>query len=604
LQIHIFSGFWFPNAAVVDSAIVAGSNLGVIKVALGKHQRMAEGKGTAHCDVVVVGAGLGGLYMLHRLRALGLSVKVVEAGSDVGGTWFWNRYPGCRCDVESMEYSYSFSDPLQQEWKWPERYGTQPEILRYINHVADRFDLRRDIRFNTRVVSAIFDDADNQWTVTTDQGDVVSASFCIMATGNLSTPKVPEFKGLASFEGGWYHTGLWPAEGVDFAGQRVAVIGTGSSGVQMIPHIAQQAKHLYVFQRTANFSLPARNAPLDPEKERVHKAEYPERRRAAYDTPFGIAGYPPPVQKALEALPAERQQAYEEKWAAGGNISFLFAYTDLLLDKAANDTASEFVREKIRQTVKDPAVAELLSPKDHPIGTKRLILDTNYYETYNRDNVTLVDARSDPIEKITPTGIRTREHEYAVDSIAFATGYDAMTGAMLDIDIRTTAGLGLRDNLDLRDKWSAGPKTYLGLMVAGFPNLFMITGPGSPGVKSQMILSIEQHADWITNCIKQLRSHGFMRIEADERAEEKWVEHVNDVADATLYPLANSWYMGANIPGKPRIFMPYVGGVAAYKKKCDEVVANGYQGFTMSRAGIAVEDVAASAQAGAEVMRK
>ena len=549
-------------------------------MSVAEHQRKAEGTGAASFDVVVVGAGLGGLYALHRLRALGLTVKVYEAGSDVGGTWFWNRYPGCRCDVESMEYSYSVSNELQQEWKWPERYGTQPEILRYINHVADRFDLRRDIQFNCRVASAVFDDAVNQWSVTTDRGEVVSSTFCVMATGNLSTPRVPAFNGLESFEGDWYHTGLWPHEGVDFSGQRVAVVGTGSSGVQMIPHIAEQAKHLYVFQRTANFSLPACNAPLDPEKERQHKAEYPERRRAAYDTPFGIAGYPPPVRKALEATPEERQQAYEEKWATGGNISFLYAFTDLLLDKSANDTASEFVREKIRQAVRDPAVAELLSPKDHPIGTKRLILDTNYYETYNRDNVTLVDARSDPIEQITPAGVRTRAREYAVDSIAFATGYDAMTGAMLEIDIRTSTGAYLRE------KWSAGPRTYLGIMVAAFPNLFMITGPGSPGVKSQMILSIEQHVDWITDCIKHLRSRGLARIEADEQAEKTWVEHVNEVADATLYPLANSWYMGANIPGKPRIFMPYVGGVAAYKKKCDEVAANGYQGFTMTGATV------------------
>ncbi len=538
--------------------------------------------------MVVVGAGLGGLYALHRLRALGLTVKVFEAGGDVGGTWFWNRYPGCRCDVESMEYSYSFSNELQQEWKWPERYGTQPEILRYINHVAERFDLRRDIEFNCRVVSAFFDDAINQWSVTTERGDVVAATFCIMATGNLSTPRVPEFNGLGSFESDWYHTGLWPHEGVDFSGQRVAVVGTGSSGVQMIPHIAEQAKHLYVFQRTANFSLPACNAPLDPEKERQHKADYPERRRAAYDTPFGIAGYPPPVRKALEATPEERQQAYEEKWATGGNISFLYAFTDLLLDKSANDTAAEFVREKIRRTVRDPAVAELLSPKDHPIGTKRLILDTNYYETYNRDNVTLVDARSDPIEQITPAGVRTRAREYAVDSIAFATGYDAMTGAMLEIDIRTSSGA------NLREKWSASPRTYMGIMVAAFPNLFMITGPGSPGVKSQMILSIEQHVDWITDCIKQLRSRSLSRVEADEQAEKAWIEHVNEVAGATLYPLANSWYMGANIPGKPRIFMPYVGGVAAYKNKCDEVVADGYQGFLMTSGAVNVTGDGAS----------
>jgi cyclohexanone monooxygenase len=560
-----------------------------------KPEIKAKAERTSQCDAVVVGAGLGGLYMLHRLRALGLRVQVFEAGGGIGGTWFWNRYPGCRCDIESMEYSYSFSDELQQEWKWPERYGTQPEILRYINHVADRFDLRRDIQFNTRVVSALFDNAANQWTLKTDQGDVVRAQFCIMASGNLLTPRVPEFKGLDAFEGNWYHSGLWPAEGVDFSGQRVGVIGTGSSGVQMIPHIAKQAQHLYVFQRTANYSLPARNAPLDPEKERSHKAEYSARRQAALDTSFGIAGYPPPVKTALEASPDERRRTYEAKWAEGGSISFLFSYTDLLVNKAANDTASEFVREKIRQIVRDPAVAELLAPKDHPIGTKRLCLDTNYYEIYNRDNVTLVDVRGAPIEEITPKGLRTRDREYVLDSIVFATGFDAMTGAMLNIDIRTRSGAMLEE------KWSAGPKTYLGLMVAGFPNLFMITGPQSPGVKSQMILSIEQHANWIADCLTHLRSRGFARIEANAQSESKWVEHVNEVADGTLYPLANSWYVGANIPGKPRIFMPYVGGFAAYKKKCDEVVANGYEGFTMTRGEVAGRSADMRERIGTEV---
>ena len=528
-------------------------------------------------DAVVVGGGLAGLYALHRLRGLGLSVRAYEAGSGVGGTWFWNRYPGARCDIESMEYSYSFSNDLQQEWKWPERYGTQPEILRYINHVADRFDLRRDVQLNTRVVSAIFDAATNRWTVATDKGEIVCAPFCIMAAGNLSTPRVPEFKGLRRFKGKWYHSGLWPAEGVDFTAQRVGVIGTGSSGVQMIPHIARQAKHLHVFQRTANFSLPARNAPLDPQTEREHKASYPERRRAAYDTPFGIAGYPPPPKSALAASPEERQRLYEAKWAQGGSISFLYAFTDLLVNKQANDTASEFVREKIRGMVRDPAVAELLAPKDHPIGTKRLCLDTNYYETYNRDNVTLVDARKTPIEEITPTGLRTRDAEYTFDSIAFATGFDAMTGALREIDVRGTGGVALAD------KWSAGPRTYLGLMVSGFPNMFVITGPGSPGVKSQMILAIEQHTDWIVDCLKHLRERGFGRIEATPDSETKWVEHVNEVADATLYPLANSWYVGANIPGKPRVFMPYVGGVAAYTRKCTEVARNGYEGFALTR---------------------
>ena len=532
-------------------------------------------------DAIVVGAGVGGLYAIHRLRNLGLKVRAFEAGSGVGGTWYWNRYPGCRCDVESMEYSYSFSNELQQEWHWPERYGTQPEILRYINHVADRFDLRRDIEFNTRVKEAVFDNNTNTWTVTTDKGAPATARFCIMATGNLSTPRTPNYPGLESFKGEWYHTGLWPHEGVDFTGLRVGVIGTGSSGVQSIPIIAKQAKHLFVFQRTANFSLPARNAPMDTDKESAHKAHYPERRRAAFDTPFGIAGYPPPVKSAVDASEEERQRLYEAKWAEGGSISFLYSFTDLLLDKASNETASEFVRRKIRATVKVPKTAELLCPNDHPIGTKRLILDTDYYETYNRDNVTLVDIRSNPIKEITPTGLRTSDADYPLDAIVFATGFDAMTGAMKEIDIHTDAGMSIRD------KWEHGPRTYLGIMIAGFPNLFMITGPQSPGVKSQMILACEQHVDWIADCMEYLRAHGYSRIEAEEDAEDAWVQHNNEVADRTLYPLANSWYVGANIPGKPRVFMPYVGGVTAYRKKCDEVAAKGYEGF---RFGVCVAE--------------
>jgi cyclohexanone monooxygenase len=526
-------------------------------------------------DAIVVGAGVGGLYAVHRLRKLGLKVRAFEAGSGVGGTWYWNRYPGCRCDVESMEYSYSFSDELQQEWHWPERYGTQPEILRYINHVADRFDLRRDFEFHTRVKQAVFDNNTNTWTVTTDKGTSASARFCVMATGNLSTPRTPNYPGLENFKGQWYHTGLWPHAGVDFTGLRVGVIGTGSSGVQSIPIIAKQAKHLYVFQRTANFSLPARNAPMDRDKESAHKAHYPERRRAAFDTPFGIAGYPAPVKSALDATEEERRRAYEAKWAEGGSISFLYSYTDLLINKGSNETASEFVRRKIRATVKDPRTAELLCPNDHPIGTKRLILDTEYYETYNRDNVTLVDIRSKRIKEITPTGLSTADTDYALDAIVFATGFDAMTGAMKEIDIHTDAGASINQ------KWEHGPRTYLGIMIAGFPNLFMITGPQSPGVKSQMILACEQHVDWIADCMQYLRGHGFSRIEAEQDAEDAWVQHNNEVADRTLYPLANSWYVGANIPGKHRVFMPYVGGVTAYKKKCDEIAASGYEGFRM-----------------------
>ena len=525
-------------------------------------------------DAVIVGAGFAGLYMLHRLRGLGLSARVYEAGDGIGGTWYWNRYPGARCDVESMDYSYSFSDELQQEWQWTERYASQPEILRYINHVAERFDLRRDVQLSTRVTAAVFDEATHRWAVSTDRGDRVSAQFCVMATGCLSAAQVPDFKGLETFEGAWYHTGNWPHEGVDFTGQRVGVIGTGSSAIQSIPLIARQAAHLFVFQRTPNFSIPARNAPLDPEYERRWKANYAEHRRQARESRVGFV-----VERndlsALEVSAEERLREYESRWSRGG-LGFNATFADLLTSKDANDTAAEFFRAKIRAAVRDPAVAETLSPRHYPVGTKRLCVDTDYYDTFNRDNVTLIDLRTAPIEAITPTGLRTRDEAYALDSLVFATGFDAMTGALLSIDIRGRAGQ------TLRHKWAEGPRTYLGLAVAGFPNLFAITGPGSPSVLSNMIVSIEQHVDWIADCLVYLREHDRTAIEATVAAEDTWVAHVNEVGNATLYPLANSWYMGANIPGKPRIFMPYIGGVGVYRQFCDDVAAKGYEGFALT----------------------
>jgi cyclohexanone monooxygenase len=512
--------------------------------------------------------------MLHRLRGLGRSVQVFEAGDGVGGTWYWNRYPGARCDVESMDYSYSFSDELQQEWRWTERYAPQPEILRYVNHVADRFDLRRDIRLSTRVTAAVFDEAARRWTISTDRGDRVSAQFCIMATGCLSDAQVPEFDGLDTFEGRWYHTGRWPHEGVDFTGTRVGVIGTGSSAIQSIPIIARQATHLFVFQRTPNYSVPARNAPLDPDYERRVKANYADFRRQARESRVGFV-----VERhealALEVSPEERTREYEKRWTRGG-LGFSATFVDLLTDQAANDTAAEFFRAKIRSIVRDPAVAELLTPRDYPLGTKRLCVDTDYYATFNRDNVTLVDVRRSPIQAITPHGLRTRDEEYEVDSLVFATGFDAMTGALLGIDIRGRGGR------TLSDKWAGGPRQYLGLAIAGFPNLFTITGPGSPSVLSNMIVSIEQHVDWIADCLTWLGPQGHAVIEATAAAEDAWVEHVNQVGDATLYPRANSWYVGANIPGKPRVFMPYIGGVGVYRKLCDDVAAKGYEGFAVA----------------------
>ena len=525
-------------------------------------------------DAVVVGAGFAGLYMLHRLRGLGFSTRVFEAGKGIGGTWYWNRYPGARCDVESMEYSYSFSEELEQEWSWTERYATQPEILRYVDHVADRFDLRRDIQLETRVTSAVFDEASGRWQVRTDRGDHVSARFCIMATGCLSTTQEPPFPGVDAFEGRWYHTGHWPHEGVDFTGLRVGVIGTGSSAIQSIPIIAAQASHLYVFQRTPNFSVPALNAPLDPAFIRQFKARYREHRHTARWSRNGLI-LERNDRSALEVTPEERRRQYEDRWTRGG-LGFAASFADLLTNKAANDTAVEFFHEQIHGIVRDPKIAALLSPRDYPAGTKRMCVDTDYYATFNRENVTLVDVRTSPVEAITPRGIRTRDAEYAVDRIVFAIGFDAMTGTLLAIDIRGRGGR------PLREKWAEGPRTYLGLSVAGFPNLFMITGPGSPSVLSNMIVSIEQHVDWIADCLVHLRDRGLSTIEATVAGEDAWVSHVSEVGHSTLYPLANSWYMGANIPGKPRVFLPYIGGVGAYRRKCDEVAARGYAGFTLS----------------------
>jgi cyclohexanone monooxygenase len=525
-------------------------------------------------DAVVVGAGFAGLYMLYRLRRLGLSTRVFEAGDGIGGTWYWNRYPGARCDVESMDYSYSFSDELQQEWRWTERYASQPEILRYIGHVADRFDLRRDIQLSTRVSEAAFDEAADRWTIRTDRGDEVSARFCIMATGCLSTPQRPPFAGLDSFAGKWYQTSNWPHEGVDFSGQRVAVIGTGSSAIQSIPLIAREAAHLFVFQRTPNFSIPAHNGPLDPAYEREVKSNYAGFRQRARDSRIGFV-VPLNNCSALSLSDEERREEYEARWRRGG-LGFGFSFTDLLTDERANETAAEFFRDKIRATVRDPKAAEMLAPRDYPIGTKRVCVDTNYYATFNRDNVTLVNLRETSIEAVTPLGLRTSNAEYPLDAIVFAIGFDAMTGALLNIDIRGRSGERLQQ------KWAEGPRTYLGLAIAGFPNLFAITGPGSPSVLSNMIVSIEQHVDWIADCIAYLRQRGCQCVEATPEAEEAWVAHVNEVGNTTLYPRANSWYTGANIPGKPRIFMPYIGGVGTYRQKCDEVAANGYQGFSIT----------------------
>jgi cyclohexanone monooxygenase len=528
-------------------------------------------------DVVVVGAGFAGMYMLHRLRGLGFSVRVYEQGGDVGGTWYWNRYPGARCDVESMQYSYSFSDELQQEWDWSERYAPQPEILKYANHVADRFRLRSDIQLNTRVDRAVFDESANRWDVVTSDGNRVNAKHVVLATGCLSNARMPDIKGLSDFKGKVYHTGHWPHEAVDFTGLRVGVIGTGSSSIQSVPVIAGQASRLTVFQRTPNFSIPARNAALTPEEREAFRARYPEIRRFAREEARNGIYTDMPDRGALDDGNNERRSKYEARWARGG-LTFMSVYNNLAIDKAANDTAADFVREKIAEIVEDPETAKLLQPNNHPIGSKRICIDTDYFTTFNRSNVKLVDIRSGPIEQITANAVRAGGKDYEIDALVLATGFDAMTGSVAKIDIRG------RNGQTLNQKWAEGPKTYLGLMSAGFPNLFIITGPGSPSVLSNMIVSIEQHVDWIADCLAYMRDSGLAAMEARKEAEEKWVAHVNEVAHTTLYPQANSWYMGANIPGKPQIFMPYIGGVGAYRQICNEVAAKGYEGFAMEAA--------------------
>lgn len=528
-------------------------------------------------DVVVVGAGFAGMYMLHRLRQQGLSARVYEQGGDVGGTWYWNRYPGARCDVESMQYSYSFDEELQQEWEWSERYAPQPEILKYASHVADRFNLRGDIQFDTRVDRAEFDENANRWSVTTSDGRTVAARHVVLATGCLSNAKMPDIKGLGDFRGEVYHTGHWPHEPVDFTGLRVGVIGTGSSGIQSVPVIAEQASHLTVFQRTANFSIPARNAALTPEEREAFRSNYPEIRRIAREEMRNGIVQEVPDRGALDDGENERHARFESRWAKGG-LTFMGVYNNLVFDKAANDTAADFVRDKIADIVEDPQTARLLQPNDHPIGSKRICIDTDYFATFNRPNVTLVDIKSDPIQQILPHAVRTAAREIEVDALVLATGFDAMTGSVAKIDIRG------RNGQTLNQKWAEGPKTYLGLMSAGFPNLFIITGPGSPSVLSNMIVSIEQHVDWITDCIAWMRDRDLVAIEASGHAEDKWVAHVNEVAHTTLYPQANSWYMGANVPGKPQIFMPYIGGVGLYRQICNDVAAKGYEGFAMTAA--------------------
>ena len=523
-----------------------------------------------HVDAVVVGAGFGGLYSLYKLRGQGLSVQLFERGSDVGGTWFWNRYPGARCDVQSVYYSYSFDKELEQEWEWSEKYATQPEILKYLSHVADRFDLRPNIALNSSVVSAEYDAGTATWTVTTDAGEQVRSKYLVMATGALSAGRLPDIEGLDSFNGETYHTGSWPQSTVNFTGKRVGVLGTGSSGIQAIPLIAREAEQLTVFQRTPSFSLPAHNEPLDPGWVKQVKATYAELREQSRLSP---AGQPlrMPTQSALEVPADDRNRRYEEAWQEGGP-TIQTSFMDLMISPEANETAAAFVRAKIDELVQDPATAERLKPKEFPLGSKRVCVDSDYYVTFNRENVTLKDVKSDPIVRITPAGVRTQNEEIELDVLVFATGFDALTGSLDRIHITG------KDGATLKDTWAAGPRTYLGLSVAGFPNMFIVAGPGSPSVLTNMVMSIEQHVEWISDHVEHLEASGLVS-EANPAAQDEWVEHVNQAAAPTLFMKGNSWYLGANVPGKPRVFMPYVGGHGDYRAKCDDVAAKDYEGF-------------------------
>jgi cyclohexanone monooxygenase len=522
-------------------------------------------------DAVIVGAGFAGLYMLHKCREIGLSCRVIEAGESVGGTWYWNRYPGARCDVESFSYSYSFSPEIQQEWSWSHRYARQPEILAYANFVADRLDLRRDISFGTRVVRAAYDEVARRWRIDTDKAGPFDASFLIMATGCLSVPKSPDLPGLGNFKGDVLHTAKWPANGYDFTGKRVGIVGTGSSGVQSIPIIAREAGHLTVFQRTPNFSIPAWNGPVPEERQRAVKADYARLRRKSRESYAG--DYADEYYLSiLDMTPEQRADAFAKRWQEGG-FNYQYAFRDLMDSEEANELAAEFVRNKIRAVVKDPDTAEKLCPKDHPIGAKRLCVDTEYYETFNRPNVSLVDIKADPITGFTSDALVTRDHTYPLDTLVLATGFDAMTGALTAVDIRGRGGRCLKDS------WREGAGAYLGLAIAGFPNLFVITGPGSPSVLANVILAIEQHVEWLGRLFAHARLNGITEIEADAGAQEQWMAEVSASADKTLYPRANSWYVGANVPGKPRVFMPYVNGFSAYERACEQIAAEGYRGF-------------------------
>ncbi len=524
-------------------------------------------------DAVVIGAGFAGLRALYRLRSMGKNVAVLEASEGVGGVWFHNGYPGARWDVESYDYSYRFSPELEQEWRWSERYATQPEILRYINHVADRFDLRKDIRFNTFMEEARYDEKAARWTIRSKDGRVWSAQYFVMCVGQLSSPKAPNYPGQSEFKGEIIHSAVWPKHKVEFAGKRVAIIGTGSSGMQMTPIIAKEAKHLTVFQRTANFSIPASNAPVSDEEDRLVKATYRERREQAWNSPTGL-GFKPNKQSALDVSQEERDKVYEAAWNRLG-YGFALSYFDILLSKPANDTAAEFIRKKIASVIHDPLVREKLVPKGHAFAARRPSVDSGYFQAFNRDNVELADVRESPIVEFTSDGIRTTAKAHAFDMIIFATGFDAFTGSLLKPNIVGRAGR------TLRDKWSAGPITQLGVSVSEFPNMLIVVGPGSPSLLSNVMVSTEEQIDWLAELIRHMDSHQIVEFEAESDAEISWVAHVNERAKETLYMTADSYYNGAEVAGKPKVFMPYSGGVRGYRRILQKCAQEGYSGFAL-----------------------
>ncbi|MCE0767605.1 NAD(P)/FAD-dependent oxidoreductase [Pseudonocardia kujensis] len=529
----------------------------------------------ASVDVVVVGAGFSGLYAIHRMRKAGFDVLCFEAGDGVGGTWYWNRYPGARVDIESVQYSYAFDEDLQQDWKWPELFSPQGDLEDYINHVADRFDLRRSIRFNARVDSVVFDEEERRWQVGTEAGHRVRAKYVIAATGPLDATNVPSFPGIDTFEGELHHTSQWPREGVDLRGKRVGVIGTGSTGVQVVPEVAKVAGHLHVFQRTPAYTVPAHNRALDPDYEREWKENYAQRREMMRHHPNALVLPMTQHGSVFDHTPEERLAILEEAWRSRSGLLFFFLFNDVLTDIRANEVVAEWFRGKIREIVKDPEVAELLCPTTYPLGSKRLSIDSGYYDTFNRDNVTLVDVRRDPIVELTPKGIRTEEAEYDLDVLILATGFDAMTGSLLRLNVVGAGGV------PLREKWSGTPWNYLGLMVSGFPNMFLVHGPGSPSVLAQMVTQSEYQIDWIADLLSHMEQEGLETVDTTTEAERTWCAEVTELANGTLFPLADSWQKGANIEGKPQSYMIWVGGFDAFADRCDQVAAAGYDGFVL-----------------------